>query len=245
MDDPALTALVLLILLAAPSAERVADRWAVPPVLASHTRLPAPEGQQVRWTAMGLSVRDGIVVNDGPSPVSGHLTATLRRPDGRVVVKRFAVTVLGRDATRLRTYARVPTSAREANQPVIARSVHFALRTGDGPPIPLHGDYGVLFARGESVGVDRVALRGITDPVPFHFSDGSIGIIATRVDMAGTPQSPSPILFRADARHPADFVDLGPLPLPAPDDVVAPRAVWDSATRRYLVGWTDRRGRPQ
>lgn len=245
MDDPALTALVLLALLAAPSAEGVADRWAVPPVLASHTRLPVPAGQSVRWTATGLTILDGMVVNDGLAPMTGHLTGTLRQPDGRVIVKRFAVTVLGRDARSLRTYARVPTTAREANQPVIARSVHFALRTGDGPAIPLNDDYGVLFARGAPIGVDRVALRGIADPAPFHFSDGSIGIIATRVDMAGMAQPPGPILFRADARHPADFVELGTLALPAPNGVVAPHALWDSATRRYLVGWTDRQGRPQ
>ena len=245
MDDPALTMFVLLTLLAAPSAESVTDRLAVPPVLASHTRLPMLNGQQLGWTAKGLTLRDGMVVNDRPSPVSGALIATLRRDDGRVVVKRFAVTVLGRDATSLRTYARVPTSAREANQPVVARSVHFALRTGNGPAVPLNDNYGVLFARGEAIGVDRVALHGIADPAPFHFSDGSIGIIATRVDMAGMPQPSGPILFRADPRHPADFVDLGPLPLPAPDGVVAPHAVWDSAARRYLVGWTDRRGRSQ
>jgi hypothetical protein len=33
----------------------------------------------------------------------------------------------------------------------------------------------------------HIALRGIADPVPFHFSDSSAGTIATRVYMAAMP----------------------------------------------------------
>ena len=82
MDDPALTALVLLALLAAPSAEGVADRWAVPPVLASHTRLPVPAGQSVRWTATGLTILDGMVVNDGLAPKRPTARACRTLPGG-------------------------------------------------------------------------------------------------------------------------------------------------------------------
>ncbi|WP_288413301.1 hypothetical protein [uncultured Sphingomonas sp.] len=56
MDDPALTTLTTLMLLAAPVAGAVQHRWGVPPIVASDTRLPAPAGAQVRWTTKDLTI---------------------------------------------------------------------------------------------------------------------------------------------------------------------------------------------
>ncbi len=100
----------------------------------------------------------------------------------------------------------------------MARSVHLALTDANGRSGPLNDDYGVLFAKGDSIGLDRVALRGVADPSLFHFADGALGVIATRVDMAGKPD-PDPtatLIFRSDPRRPADFTELGTLDLGPP-----------------------------
>lgn len=56
MDDPSLTTLTTLMLLAAPGAGAVEHRWVVPPIVGYDTRLPAPAGAQVCWTAKGLTI---------------------------------------------------------------------------------------------------------------------------------------------------------------------------------------------
>ncbi len=112
---------------------------------------------------------------------------------------------------------------------------------------PLNDDYGVLFARGDYVGVDPVALRGVADPSLFNFADGALGVIATRVDMEGKPDpaATATVIFRSDPARLAEFEELGTLDLRSADGVARPRAVWDSATRRYLVSWTDRNAQPR
>ncbi|GAA3268320.1 hypothetical protein GCM10020258_39470 [Sphingomonas yabuuchiae] len=108
---------------------------------------------------------------------------------------------------------------------------------------PLNDDYGVMFARGDYIGVDRVALRGVSNPSLFHFSDGTIGVIATRVDMDGK-QDPSPsaiVIFRRDPQS-AEFVELGTLDLRSNDGIDHPHAIWDSAAQRYILSWIDRSG---
>lgn len=144
---------------------------------------------------------------------------------------------------RLTSYARTPTDAHDANQPVIARSVHLALGA-EGRTTPLNDDYGVAFARGDYVGVDRVALRGVADPSPFHFADGSLGIIATRVDMAGKAERGVALVFKAASADAVELRELGTIDLHGDKPVSAPRAVWDPAARRYRVAWRDGGGAP-
>jgi GH43 family beta-xylosidase len=230
----------------APAAADVADSWVVPPVLASGTRLPVPTGHTATWQADDRTLPDGVLTNPAAKERTVRLTGTLKRPDGTTVAKRFTVRLLGSTSRRLEAYARTPTSAHDANQPTVARSVHLALAGADGRPAPLNDDYGVLFARGDYVGVDRVALRGVADPSLFYFADGALGIIATRVDMAGTPDpaATATLVFRSDPRQPADFVELGTLDLRTAGGVGKPRARFDTAARRYVVSWTDDTGRP-
>jgi GH43 family beta-xylosidase len=231
----------------AAAADDVADRWVVPSVLASGTRLPVPAGYVATWRIDGRTLPDGILINHDAAERIVRLDGILRRLDGRTIVKRFTVRLLGTASGRLTSYARMPTTAHDANQPTIARSVHLALTGSDGRAVPLNGDYGVLFARGEYVGVDRVALRGIADPSLFYFADGALGIIATRVDMAGTPDPglTATIVFRSSMKRPGDFVELGPLDLRTADGVAKPQARYDSSARHYVVSWTDRSGQPR
>jgi GH43 family beta-xylosidase len=231
----------------APAPAPVADSWVVPPVLASGTRLSVPDGHLVTWRADGRALPDGVLINRDAMARVVHLDGTLKRLDGTTLAKHFTVRLLGTASRRLKSYARAPTTAHDANQPTVARSVHLALTGTDGSTVRLNDDYGVLFARGKYVGVDRVALRGVADPSLFYFADGSLGVIATRVDMAGTPD-PDPtatIVFRGGLKHPGDFVELGSLDLHTADGVAKPRVRYDSATRRYVLSWTDRSGKPR
>ncbi|RXD07604.1 glycoside hydrolase family 43 [Sphingomonas sp. UV9] len=219
------------------------EAWVVPSVVASGTRLPAPAGAHVVWASDTPGLRDDVLTNDGAEPVTMHLTGTIVQPAGGSIVKRFKVRILGRDMRRLYAYARTPTSAHDANQPVIARSVHLALG-GDGTaPIPLNDNYGVIFANGEHTGVDHVALHGIVDPSPFYFADGSLGVIGTRVQMTATAdssQTSAALVFKADPVTPGNFIELGLVDLQTTGGVVKPMAVWDSSARRYVVAWRDR-----
>lgn len=224
------------------AAGRMADGWVVPPVLASGAKLPAPAGQTVRWTAGGAGLRGDRVENGGRDPLTLKLTGTIALAGGGTVTKRFAVRVLGNDAARLVAYARTPTDAHDANQPLIARSVHLAIGQGGEQPKPLNGDYGVVFASGVAVATDRISLRGIDAPSLFHFADGGIGIIASRVAIDGRTGDPATLIYRSEPTTPAEFRELGTIDLGATGAVVQPRAVWDGTAGRYVVRWRDGAG---
>jgi GH43 family beta-xylosidase len=225
--------------------EQAAEAWAIPPVVASGTRPPAPIGYRATWSAEGPGLTNGVLTNEGETPITVRLTGTMPLPAGGTLTKRFEVQVLGKNARRLAAYARTPTNAHDANQPVIARSVHLALGLSDADLKPLNDNYGVLFAGGDHTGVDRVAQRGVADPSLFYFTDGSLGVIAGRVEMSGAAdasQASSALVFKADPKSPADFVELGLVDLRTVDGVVRPRAVWDQSAGRYLVSWRDKAG---
>jgi GH43 family beta-xylosidase len=226
------------------SAESVAATWVVPPVVASGIRLPTPVGTKVHWSADRPGLREDTLFNTGIQPSTVRLTGTLTLPGGASAVKNFTVHVLGGKAHRLFAYARTPTGTHDANQPVIARSVHFALGEDGRAPKPLNGNYGVLFPTGAYVSIDQVALHGIIDPSPFYFADGSLGIIATRINMATNKadQPNAALIFKADPARPETFVELGMVDLRATNGVHSPQAVWDTSAKRYVVSWKNRSG---
>ncbi|ESQ83626.1 hypothetical protein ABENE_20150 [Asticcacaulis benevestitus DSM 16100 = ATCC BAA-896] len=226
-------------------AAEIFDAWVVPPVLSSGTPLPAPAGFSVLWTADGAKLIEGALINDQTAPASVKLTGMVRLSDGKTITKCFDLTLLGKDARFLAAYTRSPTSAHEANQPIVARSLHLAIGTAEGDLKPLNDNYGVLFPSGDYVGVDQVSLRGLSNPSLFYFSDGSLGVIANRVDMTGAldpTYASGALVFKSDPKSPADFTELGFLDLRTGDGVVAPKAVWDSAAKRYLVYWRSSTG---
>lgn len=226
-----------------PAPPQIGDTLVVPPIVGSGTRLPKLAGHDVRWQVDGEPLNGDVLRNDDAKPRSVRLTARITGAGAAAATKAFDVTILGSAAQRLTSYARTPTSAHDANQPVIARSVHLALGP-EGHMTPLNGDYGVAFARGDYVGVDRVDLRGVADPSPFYFADGSLGIIATRVDMAGKKEPGVALVFKAAGPTAVEFAELGVVDLHGDKMVSTPRAVWDSAARRYDVTWKDGSGAP-
>jgi len=228
-------------------AATITDGWVVAPVLASGTRLPVPPGHNATWRADGRAVSDAILTSTSPEDRIIRLEGTLTRANGTTFTKQFTVRLLGISARQLEAYARVPTTTQEVNQPTVARSVHLGLTDAHGRMTALNDDYGIAFARGDYVGTDRVALRGVADPSPFYFTDGGLGIIAARVDMDGNPAgAPSAaVVFRLDPQS-ADFTELGTLDLGnAAEGMTKPRAVWDSFSHRYIVSWVDHSGRPR
>ncbi|WP_260928722.1 hypothetical protein [Novosphingobium sp. 9] len=228
-------------------ARLASETWIVPPVVMPGTRLPTPPGYSVSWMLDGQRLRTSVLQNASSKAKAVQLTGTMTLPTGEAITKRFKVLLLGNDAHRLIAYARIPTGAQQANQPLIARSVHLALGIPGKKPQPLNGNYGVLFASGDYVGIDRVDQRGIANPALFYFADGSLGIIATRVTMAGTPvpsQSSSALIYKADPHHHANFTELGLLHLDAAGEVRYPQAVWDSSAGHYVVSWKDQSGAP-
>lgn len=231
----------------ADSAADLSARWAsslvVPPVVASGTSLPTVAGVDLRWS--GENVVDGALVNSGSGDRTAQVTASASWGT-TTFSKTFTVTVLDpATAQSLVAYTRTPTNDHDANQDTVARSIHLAVGSSADTAEPLQNNYGVVFARGEHVGVDNVEQRGIGSPSPFFFADGRLGFIATRVEMSGEPDATSTsgaLVFRAEDDRGSQFAELGTIDLGTTDGVVSPRAVWDSAQKRYLVSWKDSSG---
>lgn len=228
---------------AADLSARLSASLIVPPVVASGTSLPSVAGVDLRWS--GDAVAEGALMNTGSGDRTSQVSASASW--GAVTFsKTFTVTVLdAATAQSLVAYTRTPTNDHDANQDTVARSIHFAVGSSADTAQPLQNNYGVVFARGEHVGVDNFEQRGIDSPSPFFFADGRLGFIATRVEMSGTPDSRAAsgaLVFRAEDDRGSQFDELGTIDLGTTDGVVAPRAVWDSAQKRYLVSWNDSSG---
>ncbi|WP_022879013.1 LamG-like jellyroll fold domain-containing protein [Microbacterium sp. B19] len=225
---------------AAELSTRLTDTLVVPPVVASGTALPTVAGVDLTWT--GDAVSDGALVNTGAAPTKAQITASAAW-GGTTFRKTFEVSVLDAATGRaLVAYTRTPTDDHDANQDTVARSIHFAVGATPDEAQPLQDNYGVVFARGEYLGVDNVDQRGIAAPSPFYFADGRLGFIATRVFPSGAPDATArsgATVFRASDDRGSNFDELGTIDLGTTAGVISPRAVWDSARSLYVVSWSD------
>lgn len=220
--------------------QRLSSSLVVPPVVAGGTALPTVDG--IRWS--GDVVSDGVLVNTTDQPRRAEVTASATFGSSSFR-KTFSVTVLGTSSQLLVGYTRTPTSDRDANQDTVARSIHLALGTSVADAQPLQGNYGIVFAAGDYVGVDSVDQRGVADPSPFYFEDGRLGFISSRVFMSGATDpvtATSATVFRAADDRGSQFDELGTIDLGATNGVRTPRAVWDSGQQRYLISWSDDNG---
>jgi len=228
---------------AAELSARLSATLVVPPVVASGTALPMVSGVDLRWD--GDTVVDGALVNTTGSTRSSRVTATASWGDA-TFTKTFSVSVLdAATGQALVAYTRTPTNDHDANQDSVARSIHFAVGSTPAEAEPLQNNYGVVFAKGEHIGLDNVDQRGVASPSPFFFADGRLGFISTRVYMSGAPDDTarsSATVFRAADDRGAQFEELGSIDLGTADGVVNPRAVWDSGQQKYLVSWNDDNG---
>ncbi|WP_270353400.1 family 43 glycosylhydrolase, partial [Microbacterium testaceum] len=231
---------------AAELSARLTSTLVVPPVVASGTALPTVPGVDLRWS--GDTVADGALVNTGDATRTASVTAAATWGD-TTFSKTFTVSVLdAATGQNLVAYTRTPTDDHDANQDSVARSIHFAVGSTADQAQPLQNNYGVVFAKGEHVGVDNVDQRGIAAPSPFYFADGRLGFITTRVFLSGVPDATArsgATIYRAADDRGAQFDELGTIDLGTTGGVSAPRAVWDSGQKRYVVSWTDDNGAAQ
>jgi GH43 family beta-xylosidase len=228
---------------AAELSTRLTDTLVVPPVVASGTALPTVSGVDLTWS--GDTVSNGTLVNPGSAPLSAEITATATW-GATTFRKTFEVSVLdAATGSGLVAYTRTPTDDHDANQDTVARSVHFAVGATPDQAQPLQNNYGVVFAKGEYLGVDNIDQRGVAAPSPFYFADGRLGFIATRVFLSGAPDATArsgATIFRASDAQGSNFDELGTIDLGTTTGVVSPRAVWDSARSLYVVSWNDDNG---
>ncbi len=230
---------------AADAGERLRTSLVVPPVVASGTALPEVPGYPIAWSVDGASLSGGTLTNSTAADRPVQLTARID-VSGTTVTKTFSVTVLSATTGRqLVSYTRTPTGERAANTDAVARSLHLALGSSVADAAPLYKNGGVVFAEGEFFAVDRIDHRGISDPSLFTFADGTIGVIATRVQQGGAAdgtQTSSALVFKAKDAAATDFDELGLIDLGTTSGVVQPRAVYDTDQKRYVVSWKDATG---
>lgn len=229
----------------ADAAERLRTALVVPPVVASGTTLPGASGYSIQWSADGTALGSPVLTNSLASDQVRRITARVA-VGATTVEKTFSVTVLSASTGRqLVSYTRNATGERNANHDSVAHSLHLALGSSVDDAAPLYKNGGVVFAEGEFFAVDRIDHRGISNPSLFTFADGTIGVIATRVLQWGAAdgtEASSALVFKARDAAATDFDELGLIDLGTTGGVVAPRAVWDSADKRYVVSWTDAAG---
>ncbi len=226
-------------------ASRVQNELVVAPVVSSGSALPTVRNVDLSWKIDGTAATDGKLVNSGGTDRTVSLEATAK-VGTRTVTKTFRVTILSASTGQeLVSYTRTPTGEGKANQETVARSLHLAVGADSDTAAALHQNYGVLFARGEWAGEERADLRGLASPSLFTFADGTVGVIATRVFLSGSPDSTassSAFVWKATDATATDFQDLGPIDLGTTGGVRNPAAVYDSAQKHYLVSWTDSQG---
>ncbi|WP_193755335.1 LamG-like jellyroll fold domain-containing protein [Microbacterium testaceum] len=227
------------------AADRLRAALVVPPVVASGTSLPEVSGYTVAWSADGKTLDSRVLSNTTSSDQVRQITARIT-VGSTTVEKTFSVTVLSSSTGRqLVSYTRNATGEHDANHDSVAHSLHLALGTSVDDAAPLYKNGGVVFAEGEFFAVDRVDPRGMANPSLFTFADGTIGVIATRVRQWGAAdgtETSSALVFKARDASATDFDELGLIDLGTTGGVASPRAVYDSAEKRYLVSWTDATG---
>jgi GH43 family beta-xylosidase len=229
----------------ADAGERLRTSLVVPPVVSSGTALPEAPGYPIAWSVDGAPLSGGALTNSTANDRPVQLTARIS-VGATTVTKTFAVTVLSAATGRqLVSYTRTPTGERAANTDAVARSLHLALGSSVADATPLYKNGGVVFAEGDFFAVDRIDHRGMSDPSLFTFADGTIGVIATRVQQGGAAdgtQTSSALVFKAKDATATDFDELGLIDLGTTSGVVQPRAVYDTDQKRYVVSWKDATG---
>lgn len=233
-----------------------ATGYVIPTVLESGTSLPsATNGTEVSFAASdGITVsEDGRLSITGEERTSGSVTATISKAGAASPVqKTFKVQVLpASKAQTLAVYDRNATSVDEANNGDVAHSMHLALKDDDDAAFTtLNENYGIFFPLGyasQPLNMNTVDYaRSLKDPSVLYMADGSYGIVSVRTkrgtDTADARNSillatSDDLLSYHEDPNSAGIIDVGET-----NGVNHPYAVYDSASTRYLVGWSDDNG---
>lgn len=233
--------------------EEKASAYVIGPMLVDGSALPVPpRGLELRSVvAEGLELEQGIVVGS-ENTHQGVITAELALVGGeQVVSKTFDVTVLGGEGIEeLVAYHRTPTSVQEANNGDIAYSAHLALRpVGKDTWTPLNENYGIFFPTmvgqlGPNSDTNVAMIRSLKDPAIFDLAEGGYGLVATRTDR-GDRGGPDPdgsqkdSVLLAVSEDLLDFTEIGLVKVSDGGGVNQPYAVYDSASKKYVIAWED------
>lgn len=150
-------------------------------------------------------------------------------------------------------YDRNATGENEANNGDVAYSMHLALQNADGSYTPYNENYGIFFARSPKAqklneNLDGNDYRSLKDPSLFRMADGTYGVISVRTNRGtatGDSTAKSSVLIAtsedlltySEQENSGSIVDLGET-----NGVNAPYAVYDTASKQYVVGWADDNG---
>ncbi len=131
--------------------------------------------------------------------------------------------------------------------------MHLALQNADGSYTPYNENYGIFFARSPKAqklneNLDGNDYRSLKDPSLFRMADGTYGVISVRTNRGtatGDSTAKSSVLIAtsedlltySEQENSGSIVDLGET-----NGVNAPYAVYDTASKQYVVGWADDNG---
>lgn len=244
---------------AAEQLKEAAAGYVIPSVVRSGDALPAAvNGTTVTVTSTkDVAVEDGKITIDGDEATTGTITVEFSK-NGLAgiepITKVFTVKVLpaAKSAT-IAAYDCNATSADEANNGDIAYSMHLALQNADGSYTPYNENYGIFFARSPKAqnlneNLDGNDYRSLKDPSLLRMADGTYGVISVRTNRGtatGDSTAKSSVLIAtsedlltySEQENSGSIVDLGET-----NGVNAPYAVYDTASKQYVVGWADDNG---
>ncbi|WP_236736667.1 family 43 glycosylhydrolase [Bifidobacterium longum] len=131
--------------------------------------------------------------------------------------------------------------------------MHLALQNADGSYTPYNENYGIFFARSPKAqnlneNLDGNDYRSLKDPSLLRMADGTYGVISVRTNRGtatGDSTAKSSVLIAtsedlltySEQENSGSIVDLGET-----NGVNAPYAVYDTASKQYVVGWADDNG---
>lgn len=244
---------------AAEQLKEVAAGYVIPSVVRSGDALPAAvNGTTATVTSTkDVAVEDGKITIDGDEATTGTITVEFSK-NGLAgiepITKAFTVKVLpaAKSAT-IAAYDRNATGENEANNGDVAYSMHLALQNADGSYTPYNENYGIFFARSPKAqklneNLDGNDYRSLKDPSLFRMADGTYGVISVRTNRGtatGDSTAKSSVLIAtsedlltySEQENSGSIVDLGET-----NGVNAPYAVYDTASKQYVVGWADDNG---
>ncbi|UOQ90564.1 family 43 glycosylhydrolase [Agromyces endophyticus] len=234
------TATVLAAPTPAEAAQHAASVLVLPSVLEPGYALPTTAlGLPVAWTHVsGAGAIDHGAIASAPE--SGLVDATLEAVVGTApdtATARFDVRIAEAQAQRIASYT-TSKNTRGGDDPEVTRTAHLALSADGAAYTALNSGAGVVFP--EVTGMTETkngTKRYLANPYLFRLqSDEGFGLIARRVDAAGTADASGALVFTSpDLVH---WTELDLLALPGQGTSGAVSAEWDARAATYRVVWT-------
>lgn len=222
-----------------------ADQYVIEPVVAAGTVLADLGAVDAVYTSSDPAVTvssSGEIRSTSAAAVDTRITAAITA-SGERLSKTFEVRVLPAAQSRsVLGYQRTPL-APQVYDTDLAASLHLALGDADGSFTALHDNTGVLFAEGLQTADHLHSTTTFRSPWLFHRADGEgYGVLGVLADAAGVPLASHAgrlVYFETDDLR--QYRQVGYVRVDSAA-VSSPRAVWDSASDRYVLSWSTASG---